>query len=78
MDESQEHNVQGEKSVTKEYTFYIIPAIRSLKIGGEKAIYCVRRQESCYFGEKGFDKKIVQDDLLCSRLRKFCSTDSLL
>ena len=26
------------------------------------------------FGEKGFDKEIVQDDLLGSRLRKFCSS----
>lgn len=37
MDESQEYNVQGEKSVTKEYAFYIIPALQSLKIGGKKS-----------------------------------------
>lgn len=41
MDESQEYNVQGEKSVTKEYAFYIIPAIQSLKIGGEKKQFIV-------------------------------------
>ena len=36
--------------------------------------FIVLEEESCYFGEKGFDKEIVQDDLLYSRLRKFRSS----